>query len=144
MDATRIARLYAEGQITGPQILRAAALGLIAPEDVPPEAGDASAAVELYAQLRDAAESSVALNQTLVDQLAPQIAYADAVAHDQTPDISTAQLLAVVKNLANVLSGASRAAATALDQLSAHSQLIVGTYSVPQSGGPGPVPGPKG
>lgn len=129
MDAARIARLYEDGQITGPQILRAAALGLIAAEDVPPGAGDVTAAVDLYARLRDAAESSVAMNQALVDQLAPQIAFADAVAADQSADVSTAQLLSVVKNLANVLSGTARAASTALQQLSAHSQLIVGTYN---------------
>lgn len=137
MDASRIARLYTEGQITGPQILRAAALGLIAPADVPPEVGDANEAVEIHNGLRDAAQQSVVQNQLLVQQLAPQIDYAHAVAADQTPDIPTAQLLAVMKNLANILEGTARAASTCLEQLAAHSQLIVGFY--PVTGGPGPV-----
>jgi len=140
MDAERIARLYREGQITGPQIMRAAALGLIEPGDVPPEIGDPSDAVALYAALHQAAEQSVAMNQILIDQLGPQVAYANAVANDQTPDISTAQMLAVVKNLANVLEGTARAASTCLEQLKAHAQLIVGTYdTTARTGGPGPV-----
>lgn len=95
---------------------------------------------ELAAQLRQDAEQSVAMNQALINQLTSQIAYADAVANDPTPDISTAQMLAVMKNLANVLSGAARAATICLEQLKAHAQLIVGTYDpTAHTGGPGPV-----
>lgn len=113
--------------------------GVLVEETVDPGDARTYERSALAGSLRDAAMASVTANQQLVDLLAPQIAYAHAVAVDQSADIPTAQLLAVVKNLANILEGTARGVSTCLEQLKAHSQLIVGTYWVEGTGGPGPI-----
>lgn len=131
MDAERIARLFRDGQITGPQILRAAALGLIAPEDVPPEAGDADAEIANLALLKQRADGAAIVNRQLESQVQPIIDFCKAVSADGTPadQVPLPNLVNAVRVLASAIQTLAEHDREALSQRTNLARIATGDYT---------------
>lgn len=100
MDAARISRLYAAGQITAPQIMRAAALGLIPVEAVPAEVGDAAAYLATRQQIESDITAGLQAIRDASATLDAVITAAQGIEGFAGTTITQAQTIATLKQLA--------------------------------------------
>lgn len=100
MDAERIARLYAEGKVTGPQMMRAASLGLIPVESVPPEVGDAAAYIANLQQIRASVAAGLQAIRDANATLDAVITGAQGIEAFPGTTITQAQTISTLKQLA--------------------------------------------
>lgn len=137
MDAERIARLYRDGQITGPQILRAAAMGLIPLDAVPAGVGDAVGFVARWAEIRGEVQNGMDAIRTANGRLDAVIAAAAGIEAFAGTSLTQAQIISTLKQLATGVRLVAEGEKLALDDIDYLARLQLGLVDL--TGGPGPI-----